>query len=213
MILEERIAVCKTCSNRALNAEIGLVCSLTDAKPEFEDHCETYTEDIAAINNQQSAEALQPSQVKQMLSIEEIEKMRLEQNLMKGIGISVAVGILCAFIWQAISVASGYQIGFMAVGVGAAVGFTMRHSGNGIDQIFGLSGAAIAILSCLLGNFLTIIGFVAAEGGYGFFELLFSFDAGMFFPLMAETFDIMDLLFYGIAGVEGYKFAFREVIK
>ena len=101
----------------------------------------------------------------------------------------------------------------MALGVGAAVGFTMRFAGNGIDQIFGLSGAIIAILSCVFGNFFTIIGFFAAEEGYGFFELLFSFDFSLFFPLMAETFGIMDLLFYAIAAAEGYKFAFREVLK
>ncbi len=39
MTLEEKLAICKTCENRRVDYEKGVVCSLTDEKPAFEDSC------------------------------------------------------------------------------------------------------------------------------------------------------------------------------
>ena len=36
MTLEERLDFCKICENRKINLQVGLVCSLTNKKPEFE---------------------------------------------------------------------------------------------------------------------------------------------------------------------------------
>lgn len=109
----------------------------------------------------------------------------------------------------AITVATGYQIGFMAIAVGALVGLSIRFVGKGVDKIFGISGGIIAVLSCVLGNFFSIIGFIANTEGLGYFETLNVFNYSQLIPIMIETFSGIDLLFYGIAAYEGYKFSFR----
>lgn len=39
---KERLSYCKTCQKRTFDTTIGLVCSLTNAKPTFEENCEDY---------------------------------------------------------------------------------------------------------------------------------------------------------------------------
>lgn len=45
MELEDRIAICSTCKNRSFDRNVGLVCGLTNQKPEFEESCESYDKD------------------------------------------------------------------------------------------------------------------------------------------------------------------------
>jgi len=97
----------------------------------------------------------------------------------------------------------------MAIGIGLAVGFAMRKFGNGVEQLFGFMGAGIALFSVVLGNFLSIIGFIANSEELGYVETLFLFDYSYLPAVMAETFSIIDVLFYGFALYTGYKFSFR----
>ena len=79
-----------------------------------------------------------------------------------------------------------------------------------IDQVFGISGGVIAVLACAIGNYLTIIGAISVEYGVDFFEVLSIFGFDFVIDFMSETFEVIDLLFYGIAAGAGYKFAFRS---
>ena len=45
MSIDEQLKYCKICVNRKLNAQIGLVCSLTNAKPDFVETCPTFNLD------------------------------------------------------------------------------------------------------------------------------------------------------------------------
>lgn len=134
---------------------------------------------------------------------------KTQQNFGKALIAGIVTGLITAILWGVITVVTEYQIGFMAIGVGAAVGLAIRATGKGLDQIFGITGAIISILGCLVGNFLSIIGFAANAEGLGYLEVLSVVDFSMIIPLMAETFSPMDLLFYGIAAYEGYKLSFR----
>ena len=100
---------------------------------------------------------------------------------------------------------------FRSIAIGAGVGFAIRKMGKGIDQIFGISGAVISLLSVLFGNFLSIIGFAANHEGLGYIETLSMLDYSLVPELMKESFQPMDLLFYGLAIYAGYKFSFRKI--
>lgn len=139
------------------------------------------------------------------------EKLRMEQNLPMGFVAGFAAALLGALLWAVVTVATGYQIGWMAMGVGFLVGFSVNKMGNGIDKIFGIMGATLALLGCLMGNMFTILGVVANEEGMGYFELLLNADYSAVIDIMTETFSPMDILFYGIAIYEGYKFSFRRL--
>ena len=161
-------------------------------------------------------EELKSNEVEQQLSPETIEELRMEQKLIPGIVSGLVVGLVGALLWAAISVLTQYQIGYMAIAIGAGVGFAIRKMGKGIDQIFGISGAVISLLSVLFGNFLSIIGLLADEIGLGYIKMLSGLDAvgyGFVFELMKKSFQPMDLLFYGLAIYAGYKFSFRKIIE
>ncbi len=140
-----------------------------------------------------------------------IEKIKPEQNFRLAILVGSGVAIIGAILWAVITVVTEYQIGFMALGIGAGVGLVIRHLGKGVDQTFGVAGAVLSVVGCVLGNFLSVVGFVANSEGIGVFEVLPMIDFIAFPSIMVETFQPMDLLFYGIAIYEGYNLSFRKI--
>ena len=56
MQLKDKIKICATCQNRKMDIKRGVVCSLTDEKPEFEVQCPEYNSDTAAIECQKDFE-------------------------------------------------------------------------------------------------------------------------------------------------------------
>jgi vacuolar-type H+-ATPase subunit I/STV1 len=137
--------------------------------------------------------------------------LRLEQNLPLGFAGGTAAAIVGAIVWAIITVATGYQIGWIAMGVGFIVGYSVRYLGKGMDPIFGIMGGALALFGCLLGNFFSLIGITANQEGMPYLDLLSNIDYSLIPEIMIDTFSPMDLLFYGIAAYEGYKFSFRQI--
>ena len=140
-----------------------------------------------------------------------LERLRMEQNLPMAFIAGLAIMAVCALAWAMITMATGYQIGYMAVGVGLAVGFGIRYTGKGMDKIFGILGGMLALGGCMLGNFLSVIGFAAQAEGIGYLEILSFLDYSVIPQIMLDTFSPMDILFYGLAIYEGYKFSFRNI--
>jgi hypothetical protein len=114
-------------------------------------------------------------------------------------------------LWAVVTDVSGYQIGFMAIGVGFLVGYGVRIVGKGIDKSFGFLGAGLALVGCVLGNALAVLGIVGSQEEMSYGELLSRIDLSTMVDLMVVTFSPMDLLFYGIAVYEGYRLSFRRV--
>ena len=206
---DEQLAFCKKCSNRKMDVQQGLLCNLTGEKATFTNECPDFNLDPTVKVELNDTEPLENQDIKAKLSTDAYERLRIEQNLPMAIISGSIAGLIGAILWGVITVATNYQIGYMAIAIGAGVGFSMRYFGKGVDQIFGISGGLIAILSCAVGNFLSVMGFVAQAEGLGYFETLTRFDYSFLIPVMTETFSAMDILFYAFAGYEGYKFAFR----
>jgi hypothetical protein len=197
-----------------MDLQQGLVCNLTGEKATFENECADFKIDEVEIEKSlDGVEKMLPDELKQTLTSEIIEKIRMEQRQKWGVLSGLVVGVLGAILWGMITVMTGYQIGYMALAIGASVGLTIRIFGRGFDSIFGLWGAGISLFSVLLGNFLSIIGFVANSEGLGYIETLLLFDYSYLPQVMKETFSIIDLVFYGIALSAGYKFSFRKITK
>jgi hypothetical protein len=150
--------------------------------------------------------ALDPAAVQRALA-----HLRREQNFNAAASAGMVAALTGAVIWAAITVATQYQIGWMAVGVGFLVGVAVRHFGRGIEPRFGYLGAGLALVGCLAGNFLSLVGFVSREQHLGFFALLGDVNWAAVPGAMASAANPMDLLFYGLALYEGYKFSFRQV--
>ena len=115
--------------------------------------------------------------------------------------------------WTLITVATSYQIGWMAIAMGLLVGGTVRMLGRGIDKSFGYLGATLTVFGCLLGNLLSVCTLVAGQEGLSTPTVLAHVcrNPDLIPAAMIATFRSLDLLFYGIAVYEGYRFSFRRV--
>lgn len=159
-------------------------------------------------NEQPEDETVEVDQMKLEMKMREL---RDNQNLQIGILGGFVAALLGAAIWAVVTVLTGYQIGWMAVGVGLLVGFAVRLFGKGIDTSFGIAGAALSLVGCLLGNLLTVCVVLSRQESIPLLDVISRLNAEIIVGLMKATFSPMDLLFYGIAVYEGYKFAFYKI--
>jgi hypothetical protein len=168
-------------------------------------------------NNQETtpAVAVENNEQPQMTPVDlidveqQLEQFRTEQNLPFGILGAFGAAVIGAVLWATITVATEYQIGYMAIAVGFIVGFANRMLGKGVDQIFGIIGGVLALFGCVLGKFFSLVGFVAKENNSGYFDTFSLIDFGMVPSVMMEAFSPLDILFYGLAVYQGYKISFR----
>ena len=140
-----------------------------------------------------------------------MSQARDDQNLSMGILAGIVAAVLGAVAWAIVTALTNYQIGWMAVGVGFLVGFSIRQFGKGFDSIFGISGAVLSLVGCLLGNLLTVCIVISRQESVPFVDLLTRLNPAIAIELMKVTFSPIDLLFYGIAVYEGYKLSFRRI--
>lgn len=129
-------------------------------------------------------------------------------------GLAIAGGLAAAVagaaLWAGVTVATNMELGVMAIAVGFMVGYAVRNLGKGTDISFGIVGAVCALLGCGLGNLLSGVAFYAQAKGLPFFQVLTGSDFDFLERLMTAFFQPMDLLFYGIAIYEGFKFSLRR---
>ena len=140
-----------------------------------------------------------------------LEQLRSQQNLPLGALLGLVASLAGAGIWAGITVVTGYQIGWMAVGVGFLVGIAVKIGGKGIEPTFGVIGAVMALFGCLLGNLLAVCGFIAQQESMAFLEVVSRLDFALVQNIMIDTFAPMDLLFYGIALYEGFTLSFDRI--
>ncbi len=163
------------------------------------------------------SEPTQPLQAEQQSTVDPLilqaamQRIKGEQNLILAVIAGAAAALAGACVWAAITVATHYQIGWMAVGVGVLVGYAVKTFGKGIDRSFGIVGAVGSLIGCAAGNLLTVVGTIAREQHIPIFDILGKLDLEIIAGLMRATFNPMDVLFYGIAIYEGYRFSFRQL--
>ncbi|ELR71890.1 hypothetical protein C900_02129 [Fulvivirga imtechensis AK7] len=194
----------------------GIVCKLTGDVATFEYSCNDFIKDEieAAYQEEQKTTPVQeakPIEIIEQLDADTIERLRETQDMLFALIGGLAAALLGAVLWATITVATNYQIGFMAIGVGLIVGFGVRFFGSGIDKTYGIIGAIYALLGCLLGNLFTQVWFLAEYQSIGLFDAFKLLNTNLLVAIFEETFSPIDLIFYGIAVAEGYNFAFRKL--
>jgi len=140
-----------------------------------------------------------------------VQRLRDNQNFGMGIVGGAGGAVAGSILWALITYATGWQIGFMAVGVGFMVGWGIRKFGQGVDKSFGMLGAVLSLLGCAFGNLLTACVYIAAASDVSVLAVIAGITPEDMSLIMIETFHPMDLLFYGLAVYYGYKYAFRPL--
>jgi hypothetical protein len=141
----------------------------------------------------------------------DVWQLESKQNLTLGVVGGMFAAAIAAILWAAISVMWQRQLGWMAIGVGFLVGLGVRRLGQGTDRVFGITGGALSFLGCLAGNLLTVAILISQQQAVPVIAVLLVFVTAPEFVVeaLAATFSPIDLLFYGLAIVEGYRFSFR----
>jgi len=110
----------------------------------------------------------------------------------------VAAGISAA-IWAGITIATNYQIGWIAIGVGFLCGVAVRAVGKGRTVPFRVLGAACALIGIVVGNAYTIVHYAAKDGyAIGIIEAI---------PYVVQDTNPISWLFYAIGVWQGWKVA------
>ena len=164
------------------------------------------SDEISGESTHAEEPALDPAQAEYLRN-----RLLSEQNLLAGALGGIVASIGGAVVWAAVTVGTGYQIGFMAIGVGLLVGYSVRFLGKGITPPFGVVGGALALIGCAVGNLLAVTAIIAGSDGVPLLEALPQLTPGLAWNLMVASFSPMDLLFYAIAVYEGYKLSFRQI--
>jgi hypothetical protein len=161
---------------------------------------------------QKAEDQVQPEfQISEQDAERALDVFRQEQNLVVGGMAGLIAAVAGAAVWAGVTVVTEYQIGWMAVGLGFLVGIAIRTMGRGIDQVFGVVGAVMALVGCVLGNVFTIAWYLSAQTGSSLMSVLTQLDMELMIDLITESFQVMDILFYGLALYFGYKYAFRQL--
>lgn len=161
------------------------------------------TEGTAIPNNATQLEQIQLEEQRRQL----LQELESRQNLLGGILAGLVAAVAMATVWAAISYATNYQIGWMAVAVGFAVGYAMRQVGRGVTPIFGIAGAALSLLGCVLGNILYIAVLLADYQEAELLQVLQFFVQvpDLVWEMLRASTTPIDFLFYALAIYQGYR--------
>ncbi|HEY0382047.1 MAG TPA: hypothetical protein VGC72_07600 [Candidatus Elarobacter sp.] len=137
----------------------------------------------------------------------------MTRRLLLGTLGAIVGALLGAIAWGAITAATHFQIGYMAVGVGFLAGYGMRTLGGGRDRADGALAGVVAFLGCVLGNLLTVvIEFAPHDNSHrGVMELtsMVLMNPSLAWLLLTQNFSIMDVVFYALAVYAGYRTALK----
>jgi hypothetical protein len=128
------------------------------------------------------------------------------QNFPMAIACGFGAAIIGALLWAMIVTVTGFQIVYMSIGMGLLVGFAVGYGGKGLGIPFGIIGAVLSLFGCLLGNYLGLIGVNAGTLNMGYMEMLKAIPISEIPGIISETFQAIDLLFYGVAIYMGFTY-------
>jgi hypothetical protein len=133
----------------------------------------------------------------------EFLKQRLlsEQNLPMAVVVGSAAALLGAAGWATATVMTGYKLGIIAIAVGLLVGMAVRSAGRGVTPVFAVVG----------GNLLAVTTLAARHAGLPLATALGRLDFERSRELLVGFSSPKDVLFYGIAIYEGFRFAIRPL--
>ena len=121
----------------------------------------------------------------------------------------IVAAVIGAAVWALITRLTGYQIGFMAIGIGVLVGVTLRVASDQGGMEMGLLGGGLSLFGVVLGNLMAACAFIARNNGIPFMQVISDVltDSTTVGRVMRGRFSIIDLLFYGLAIYTGFKVA------
>jgi hypothetical protein len=102
-----------------------------------------------------------------------MNEARSKQNLGLGIVGGLLGALLGAVIWIVVAFVTNYELGLIAILVGFLAGFGVRQLGKGVDPVFGVMGAVLALVGSLVGSIGATYFIIVKEGSVELANRLF----------------------------------------
>ena len=131
-------------------------------------------------------------------------------NLALGLGAGIVAALLGAALWMGITVVTGLHIGYVALGVGALVGYAVRVAGKGHTPVFGVMGGVLTLIGCLLGQMGAEVELAAKQASVGFFDVISSVGLSPLLSAMFAGTGPITYFIYAIGIYEGYKLSINR---
>jgi len=129
-------------------------------------------------------------------------------NLILGLLGGTLAMIVCAVVWGSLLYPYHFYINWIAVILGLAVGFGARWLAKGGSLWLGLTAGALALIGCILGNFIAYSRYFMRIYDWTLFEPFGRLDhlAAVF----RSTVVPLDLLFYAVGICLAFLIAYRQ---
>jgi len=153
----------------------------------------------------------------QMPQVDEAEiarqlfELRTNQRYFAALFAGIFAMLVGAVVWALVAYLTKFEVGYLAIAVGALVGFAVKKAGRGVTPVFGIMGAILAVLGIAIGKVLGVVAFVANAENMRFFEVLSMLDLAVILEVLRQSFHPIDVLFYGLAIYWGFKHSFRHI--
>jgi hypothetical protein len=133
-------------------------------------------------------------------------------GLLRSTAAGAVAALVGAILWMVFVQLTGYEVGIVAIGIGFLVGQAMAATAGTSTQLPPI-GAVLSLIGCLVGQVLTDAHFFGEAFGLGTGRALQEMvsDLGLGWDVFTTGFSPIDLLFWLIAGYEGYKLTARAV--
>ncbi len=206
---EQQLVYCNKCVHRKFDLEVGTICGLTKRIADFRDECPEFSLDIEVVKELNDRAEFTTKEVLSKFTFSQQQELYRQQNYPKAVITGLIVGLLCAIGWAFICIVSQSQWYFFLAATGAAVGYSMRFAGKGIDRKFGLTGMLIALLTCVASEYLGLVGILMVSYDVTVLGAISLIDFELISTFIIENWYFMKTVFYISAIIMGYKFAFR----
>jgi hypothetical protein len=129
-------------------------------------------------------------------------------GLVRSTAAGVVAAVAGAVVWAAIVEATGYKIGFAAVGLGVLVGGAMALTA-GTSSRLPVIGGALALVGCLLGDLFADAWAVGVALHHPTLQVLRRMitDPALTLDIVKAGFDVVDVVFWVLAASAGYRLA------
>jgi hypothetical protein len=134
-------------------------------------------------------------------------RRRRSSGVQRAVLAGLMAAVLAGSCWALIIFAFEIRLGYLAIAVGASVGWAVRNYGRGRSEIFGLIAILCALLGCAIGDILGGCALLAGLANVPFLDVLTSFNGKAFAEVLHLMFSPMDAVFYLIALFASYRFA------
>ncbi len=134
----------------------------------------------------------------------------------RGVLAGAGAALAGAVVWTVLVVITGYELGIVAVGIGLLVGLAMAAvAGPGRSRALPVIGAVLALAGCLLGNLFSDAYYFGRLADWSTLHTLGQMivDLTLGRSIFSAGFTPIDMLFWAIAGYEGYKLTARGIAR